>query len=106
MALQPPEAKPTAQDTERRRQLAYLALFGNAGTRTTDQEIVMRDIEHFAYAHRLVTEKDNLNRIDPKSAEFNDGRRSVWLRIRGAIILAMAAPPVLKVSRQRKAKSV
>ena len=95
-----------SQDRERRRQLAYLAVFGVAGTRTTDQQIVWDDMESFCYAHRLVTERDNLNRIDPKSSEFNDGRRSWWLRARGASILALTTPVPLKISRSRKSKAV
>ena len=101
MALQ----QPPAQTAERRRQLAYLATFGKPGERTTDQQIVWDDMEQFCYAYRLVTERDNLNKIDPEAPAFFDGRRSFWLRARGAIILALAEPPVLKVSRTRKAKS-
>lgn len=60
----------------------------------------MADLEQFAYAHRLVTERATNAKLDPMSAIFNDGRRSVWLRIRGAIILANQAPPVVTVSRR------
>lgn len=65
----------------------------------------MQDLEQFAYAHRLVTERSSTAKLDPMSAIFNDGRRSVWLRIRGAIILANQEPPVVEISRQRKRKS-
>lgn len=99
MAIQQPP------NPERRRQQAYLATFGNPGARTTDQEIVVQDLEAFCYANRLVTERDNLLTIDPLSAVFNDGRRSAWLRIRGAIVLALAEPPVVKVSRKKVSKS-
>ena len=101
MALQ----QPPAQTAERRRQLAYIATFGKPGQRTTDQQIVWDDMEQFCYAYRLVTERDNSNKIDPHAPEFFDGRRSWWLRARGTIILGLAEPPTLKVTRTRKPKA-
>lgn len=94
---------PTVQATtaERRLALAYLSVFGDPDKRGGDQRLVWADLESFAYAHRLVTEKRDDHAIDIHASLFNDGRRSVWLRARGQIIKALAAPkPPPKISRK------
>ena len=86
----------------RRLELAYLRVFGEPRSRSGDQKRVWDDIESFCYAHRLVTEKTTMNAIDPQSPHFFDGRRSVWLRMRGQIILAQQEmPPPVKISRKK-----
>ena len=40
------------QLTERRLQQAYLAVHGEEGKRTSDQALVMRDMESFCHAYR------------------------------------------------------
>lgn len=89
----------------RRLEIAYLNVLGAGEGRTPDQAIVWQDIEGFCYAHRLVTEKDDEHRIDPESPHFFDGRRSVWLRMRGQIIKAQMEPRKPILSRKRKQKS-
>lgn len=86
----------------RRLELAYLAVFGPPDKRSTDQQLVMQDIEGFCHAYRLIVEATDNHALDPLSAILNDGRRSVWLRARGHIIRAQAEPAKpLKISRKR-----
>lgn len=83
---------------------AYLDVFGESPEkRSPQQKLVMEDLEGFCYAHRLVSEGQTDGELAIHRAMFNDGRRSVHLRIRGQIIKALAPDPEpLKVSRQKK----
>lgn len=93
-----PELTPT-----RRLELAYLAVFGNPDGRTPDQAIVWRDIESFCHAYRLSAETNNLNNVDDKKTYINEGRRSLWLRARGQILLALNPPRILnRISKRTK----
>ena len=76
----------------RRLQLAYLSVLGDPDKRGPDQRLVMADIESHCYAHRLVSEGRTDGEVAIYRSLFNDGRRSVWLRIRGQIMLALAEP--------------
>lgn len=84
----------------RRLELAYLAVFGDAATRSPDQQLVWADIESHCYAHRLVSEGKIDGELALYRGLFNDGRRSVWLRIRGQLIKALAPPRVFKSTRK------
>ena len=86
----------------RRLELAYLSVFGDPAKRTTDQQLVMRDLESHCFAYRLVSEARGPQdgELAVQRAIFNDGRRSVWLRVRGLVIKAMIEPKVRKISRK------
>ncbi len=94
------EVIPTTQ--ARRRELAYLAVFGDPGTRNTDQALVMADLESHCFAFRLVSEATSTGEVAANRALFNDGRRSVWLRIRGQVLRALTEPKRTRILRNKK----
>lgn len=84
----------------RRLELAYLAVFGSPDSRSADQRLVWADIEDFCYAYKPVTEKLTTAALDENSPLLYDGRRTVWLRFRSAVLRAIAEPKSSpKVSR-------
>lgn len=86
----------------RRIALAYLKVFGQPDARDSDQKLVMLDIESHCYAYRLVSEGRTDGDVATARALFNDGRRSVWLRIRGQVLKAIAEPKTVKIVRESK----
>ena len=91
-----------ARITPRSVQLAYLSVFGREGQRTPKQLIVMADLESFCHAYRLSVEQVTGGDMSENNCLVNEGRRSVWLRVRGFILSALApAPEPLKTSRSR-----
>ena len=95
--------------TPRRLAQAYLALFGDvthADTLDTDHQLVWRDIESFCRAYRLSCESTTTGEYAENNTLVNEGRRSMWLRIRGQVLIALAPEPEpIKVSRQKKKQS-
>lgn len=90
------------QVTPHRLATAYLNVLGPPDKRSVDQQLVWADIEGFCYAYRPVTEKLTTAELDPSSPMLNDGRRTVWLRLRGMIIRALQPAPVPpKISRKK-----
>ena len=88
---------------DRRVQIAYLAVLGEEGKRTDDQKVVWRDIESFCRAYRLSCEAVAGGEYAENNMLVNEGRRSVWLRMRGMVLLALLPPPELpKISRQKR----
>jgi hypothetical protein len=82
---------------------AYLAVFGKEGARTNQQLLVMADLESFCRAYRLSVEQLPSGDMSENNCLVNEGRRSVWLRVRGLVLSAQApTPEPLKVSRQRR----
>jgi hypothetical protein len=77
---------------QRKLELAYLDVFGPPDKRSAHQRLVWADLEGFCYAHRLVSEGQTDGELAINRAIFNDGRRSYWLRARGQVINALAAP--------------
>lgn len=96
----PPVSVPSVPHA-RRLELAYLDVFGTETARSGHQRLVMADIEAHCYAHRLVSEGETTGDIAIHRALFNDGRRSVWLRIRGQIIRAATPTKTFKISREK-----
>lgn len=93
------ELKATPQAVAR----AYLSVFGKEGARTPPQLLVMADMESFCRAYRLSVEQLPSGDMSENNCLVNEGRRSVWLRMRGHILAAQApAPEPLKISRQRR----
>ena len=81
---------------------AYLAVFGREGSRSAEQKLVVADIESFCRAYRLSVEQLPTGDMSENNCLVNEGRRSVWLRVRGFILSALApAPEPLKTSRSR-----
>ncbi len=93
------EVIPTTQ--ARRRELAYLAVFGDPDKRSTDQQLVIADLESHCFAYRLVSEATSTGEVAANRALFNDGRRSVWLRIRGQVIRALSGPKASRILRKK-----
>jgi hypothetical protein len=85
----------------RRLAIAYQRVFGDAEKRTSDQKLVLADLESHCYAYRLVTEFTGAGTPSADLALFNDGRRSVWLRLRGQLIKAAAERAHPKISRKK-----
>ena len=84
---------------------AYLAVLGREGVRTAEQKLVWADIESFCRAYRLSVEQLTSGDMSENNCLVNEGRRSVWLRMRGQVLSAMApVPEPLKVSRTRRVK--
>ena len=84
---------------------AYLAVFGRDGSRSADQKLVVADIESFCRAYRLSVEQLPTGDMSENNCLVNEGRRSVWLRMRGFVLLALApAPEPLKVFRRKVRK--
>jgi hypothetical protein len=100
--MPPPNPVPAATET-RRLQQAYLAVFGPELTRTSDQQLVWRDLESFCHAYRPCAEALRSGEYPENNLLYNEGRRAVWLRARGQLLAALAPDPVpLKISRRRK----
>lgn len=85
----------------RRLEKAYEAVFGQPESRTSDQRLVYADLERHCYVYRLVSEGRVDGDVATARALFNDGRRSVWLRIRGQILKALTNPKPVTVSRKK-----
>ena len=86
--------------TSRSLALAYLDLFGREGERSAKQKLVWADIESFCRAYRLSVEQLTSGDMSENNCLVNEGRRSVWLRMRGQVLSAMApVPEPLKVFR-------
>lgn len=96
------EVIPTTQ--ARRLAAAYLAVFGPPDKRSSDQAMVMADLESHCFAFRLVSEARGPQdgELCANRALFNDGRRSVWLRIRGQLLRALAVPKPPRISRKQQ----
>lgn len=84
---------------------AYLAVFGAPENRTDDQRLVMDDLEGFCHAYRPCVELSTDGSIATGNHKVNEGQRTVWLHIRGAIIAAKNPPAPLTISRKRKVTS-
>lgn len=82
---------------------AYAEVFGLPETRTEAQRLVMSDIEGFCRAYQLCVELRTDGSLAERNHLLNEGRRSVWLRIRGQVIASTAPKPgPLTISRKRK----
>lgn len=83
--------------------LAYLRVLGDpdGANLSAEQKLVWADILGFCYAHRLVSEAQSDGEYAPNRALFNDGRRSVWLHLRGQVIQANQPEPKLPSVRRR-----
>ena len=89
--------------TSRNLALAYLAVLGREGARSAEQKLVWADIESFCRAYRLSVEQIASLDMSENNCLVNEGRRSVWIRMRGLVLLAQApTPEPLKVSRVRR----
>ncbi len=66
------------QAQERRRAIAYAAVFGTPGKRSDAQKIVWDDMERGSFAYRSTMATDDKGAVDPLKMAANEGRRS-WL---------------------------
>ena len=100
-----PPTPVSAVSETRRLQKAYLAVFGPELTRTSDQQLVWRDLESFCHAYRPCAVALASGEYPENNVLYNEGRRAVWLRARGQILSALAPEPApLKISRKRKSQ--
>lgn len=89
--------------TPRRMEEAYLSVLGSATARNANQKLVWADIESFCHAYRLSVESLANFDMSEKNCLVNEGRRSVWLRLRGMILSASEPEPEpIKATRVRK----
>ena len=96
MALDPTEL---AISHSRRLELAYLKVFGPLDTRDADQRLVWADLEKHCKVNALSAEARTDGEIAHLKTYFNEGRRSVYLHIRGNILKAGIEPRLLKIRR-------
>lgn len=93
---------PSAAMEARRVADAYASVFGHSEARSEEQRLVMADIESFCRAYRLCVESATDGSIATDNHVLNEGRRSVWLRIRGQIIESQRpAPQPPSISRKK-----
>lgn len=86
---------------------AYADVFGLpdelGGKRTDAQKLVWADIEAFCKAYQLCVELRTDGSLAERNHVLNEGRRSVWLRIRGALIQSLKpAPKAPTITRAKK----
>lgn len=98
----PPDAVKQAQ-AARRVVDAYASVFGLPEARSEAQKLVMDDIEGFCHAFRPCVELRTDGSIAKGNHKVNEGKRLVWMHIRGAIITSqLPLPGSPSISRKRK----
>ena len=97
MALDPTEVAITQS---RRLELAYLKVFGPLDTRDADQRLVWADLEKHCKVYALSAEARTDGEVAQLKTYFNEGRRSVYLHIRGQILKAGIEPRPLRIKRK------